>query len=177
MLGRLQVSTAELVPARRGALRRRTGLLVLAAVLAGTDLAIKTWAEQALPGAPIEGGPLDLQLAFNPGVAFSFASDAPAWVVVTLTGLITAAVAVALWRTVATSPRLWGIALAAILGGAAANLADRARDGVVTDYLHTGWWPTFNLADAFIVLGGITCVALSFLGSGHEEAQRSAGQH
>ncbi len=33
-------------------------------------------------------------------------------------------------------------ALVLILGGAVANLADRAADGVVTDYLHTGWWPT-----------------------------------
>jgi hypothetical protein len=30
------------------------------------------------------------------------------------------------------------------------NLADRAADGVVTDYLHTGWFPTFNGADVFI---------------------------
>lgn len=26
---------------------------------------------------------------------------------------------------------------------------------MVTDYLHTGWWPTFNLADALIVRGAI----------------------
>ena len=38
-------------------------------------------------------------------------------------------------------------------GGAFANVIDRARDGVVTDYLHTDWWPTFNLADAFISVG------------------------
>ncbi|PIB03967.1 MULTISPECIES: signal peptidase II [Streptomyces] len=83
--------------ARSGALRRRTELLTLAAVLAGTDLAIKAWAEQALPGAPVEGGPLDVQLAFNPGVAFSFAADAPVWTMLAVTGLI-AAVAIALWR-------------------------------------------------------------------------------
>lgn len=40
-----------------------------------------------------------------------------------------------------------------MIGGAVANLVDRARDGVVTDYLHTGWWPTFNLADTFLVTG------------------------
>ena len=45
-----------------------------------------------------------------------------------------------------------------MLAGAVANLADRGIDGVVTDYLHTGWWPTFNLADALI-----TCAALAFL--------------
>ena len=35
-----------------------------------------------------------------------------------------------------------------------------ARDGVVTDYLHTGWWPTFNLADTFLVAGFIVIALL-----------------
>ncbi|NYI77040.1 signal peptidase II [Nocardioides panzhihuensis] len=144
------------------ALRRRIGLLVIAIVLAGADLTIKTWAEHVLPGNPIMGGPLDLQLAFNPGVAFSFAADAPAWTVVAVTAVITAAVAVALWRTAPTASLLWGSALATVLGGALANLIDRAADGHVTDYLHTGWWPTFNLADTLIVGGGLLLVALSW---------------
>ena len=46
--------------------------------------------------------------------------------------------------------------IGAVIGGAVANVIDRARDGVVTDYLHTGWWPTFNLADTFLVVGCIT---------------------
>ena len=44
----------------------------------------------------------------------------------------------------------------AVLGGASANLIDRALNGHVTDYLHTGWWPTFNVADTCIVLGALT---------------------
>lgn len=47
-----------------------------------------------------------------------------------------------------------------MIGGAAANVVDRARDGVVTDYLHTGWWPTFNLADSFLVTGSIAIAML-----------------
>ena len=39
-------------------------------------------------------------------------------------------------------------------------MVDRARDGVVTDYLHTGWWPTFNLADTFLVTGFIVIALL-----------------
>ncbi|MFI0107946.1 signal peptidase II [Streptomyces parvus] len=152
--------TAAMAPS--GALKRRAGLLALAAVLAGSDLAVKAWAERALPGSPVEGGPLDLKLAFNSGVAFSFAADAPAWTVVAVTALITTAVAVVLWRTAATSRRPWGIVLAAVLGGALGNLIDRAPDGRVTDYLHTGWWPTFNLADVFIVVGGLLLLALSW---------------
>lgn len=48
-----------------------------------------------------------------------------------------------------------------MLAGAIANLVDRAVDGVVTDYLHTGWFPTFNLADVFITVGGAVLVLAS----------------
>ena len=66
------------------------------------------------------------------------------------------------------------IALAALLTGALANLADRASDGVVTDYLHTGWWPTFNLADTLIVIGG---VLLPSANSEHHRPQWKDGDH
>jgi signal peptidase II len=49
----------------------------------------------------------------------------------------------------------WPIGL--FLGGAVANFVDRLPDGRVTDFLDVGIgayrWPTFNLADSFIVLG------------------------
>jgi signal peptidase II len=69
------------------------------------------------------------------------------------------------------------VALAAILGGAAANVIDRVPDGLVTDYLHTGWWPTFNLADTFIVLGAIALVATTLIGNSDEREQLSPGHH
>ncbi|ALV39175.1 signal peptidase II [Streptomyces sp. CdTB01] len=159
-------------PAAGRAARRRIWLLLAAGVLAGIDIGAKAWAQNALVDAPIEAWPVNLQLAFNPGMAFSFAADAPAGVVITVAGLITAAIAVWAWRSAPTARLPWRAAIAAILGGAVANVIDRAGDSVVTDYLHTGWWPTFNLADVFIVLGGISIVVLSFLGSEHEPAEQ-----
>jgi signal peptidase II len=44
-------------------------------------------------------------------------------------------------------------ALGLLIGGSVANLVDRVRLGHVTDFLDVGWWPAFNLADTFIVLG------------------------
>ncbi len=41
-------------------------------------------------------------------------------------------------------------------------MIDRAADGLVTDYLHTGWFPTFNFADVFIVIGAATLVVASW---------------
>jgi signal peptidase II len=42
---------------------------------------------------------------------------------------------------------------ALLIGGALGNLADRARDGAVTDFIDLPLWPTFNLADMAIVVG------------------------
>ncbi|GHE38822.1 signal peptidase II [Streptomyces lavendulocolor] len=143
------------------ATRRRTTLAVGAAALAGIDLALKIWAKEALADGPIGPDSAQLRLAFNPGVAFSMGDTLPSWLVIGVTALITTAVGVAAWRT-APKSKAAAAALAAILAGAAANLIDRTVDGAVTDYLHTGWWPTFNLADAFIVCGGLAIVALSW---------------
>ena len=86
--------------------------------------------------------------------------------------MITAAVAVAAWRIAPRTNLAQRIGLAAVLGGATANLIDRVINGHVTDYLHTGWWPTFNLADTCIVLGAIT-FAIGYVVSGTSAPARS----
>jgi len=45
------------------------------------------------------------------------------------------------------------IALALQLGGALGNLSDRLRTGHVVDFIDFRFWPVFNMADAFIVVG------------------------
>ena len=96
-----------------------------------------------------------MRLGYNTGVAFSLGAGVPPWAVVALTAAITLLVAVFAWRVAGPGGRAQLTAPALILGGAVANLTDRAADGRVTDYLHTGWWPTFNLADVAIVTGGL----------------------
>ena len=44
-------------------------------------------------------------------------------------------------------------ALGLLVGGSVSNLVDRVRQGYVTDFIDIGRWPTFNLADTFIVAG------------------------
>ena len=142
--------------------RRRLQLVAGAVAVAGTDLAAKAWADAALADRTVSAGLLDLRLAYNPGVAFSLGNSAPRALVMVFTAAITAVVAVLGWRIAPTGSRLVRLAAAAILGGAVANFADRAGDGVVTDYLHTGWWPTFNLADVAICLGAALFVLHTF---------------
>ncbi|MCB2412551.1 signal peptidase II [Demequina sp. TTPB684] len=129
-----------------------------AALVATVDLSAKAWAVTALQDRVVGLGLVDLRLAYNPGVAFSVGAGAPAPLVVTATAVVTAALGMFAWRAATGAPRGRLTGLALILGGATANVVDRARDGVVTDYLHTGWWPTFNLADAAIVTGAALLV-------------------
>lgn len=42
-------------------------------------------------------------------------------------------------------------ALSLLLAGALGNLIDRVRFGYVIDFIKVYWWPTFNLADVWIV--------------------------
>ncbi len=91
----------------------------------------------------------------------------PAGVIVAITAAISILFAVYAWHRAPQAGWVERIAGGAVIGGAVANVVDRARDGVVTDYLHTGWWPTFNLADTFIVTG---CIAIALLYARPERA-------
>src|SRR6185437_10475936 len=48
------------------------------------------------------------------------------------------------------------LALGMQLGGAIGNLIDRVRVGEVTDFIHVGSFPTFNIADSSITISIIT---------------------
>jgi signal peptidase II len=65
---------------------------------------------------------------------------------------------------------LFPAALGLLVGGSLSNLADRIRNGWVTDFIDISRWPTFNLADTFIVAG----VALLLLGLARVERHARA---
>lgn len=138
--------------------------LVFAAVFAAIDLVTKSRMEDLLlDGQVVELGIVNLQLGYNTGVAFSLGDALPPWVIVGFTGIITALLGWYLWHQAsARCPRLQLAGLTLILGGALGNLIDRADGAGVVDYFHTGWFPTFNLADVLITLGAAT-VAVSAL--------------
>ncbi len=56
----------------------------------------------------------------------------------------------AAWHAKTTWSR---VAFGMILGGAFGNVADRIRDGLVTDFLQVGTFPIFNVADSCITIG------------------------
>jgi signal peptidase II len=53
---------------------------------------------------------------------------------------------------------LFPVALGLLVGGSLSNLIDRVAHGHVTDFIDISHWPTFNLADTFIVIGVVLLV-------------------
>jgi signal peptidase II len=142
---------------RRQTRRVRLELVVGTVALVAADLAVKALAQEELGGGrTVDLAVLDLRLGYNSGAAFSLGAGLPSWLVIAVPALITAGVAVFAWRAAIEATVPMRVGLSGVLAGAVGNLVDRAGDGVVTDYLHTGWWPTFNLADVFITLGAAT---------------------
>jgi signal peptidase II len=70
----------------------------------------------------------------------------------------------------ADRPLLW-LPIGMLIGGALGNLADRAREGAVIDFIDPVAWPAFNLADASIVAG---VVVLLYVAEGRRGADRAA---
>ncbi len=147
---------------------------VVAAVAAALDLASKEWAHNTLAGpAPIKGGLREMvvipgyfsfQYAQNPGGAWSMLRSLPEIWRRPFFLIVSTAASVfitSLYQRVDRRdwPMKWGLPLS--LGGAVGNLVDRVRRGYVVDFLSASatWggrerhWPTFNVADIWIVVG------------------------
>ena len=104
-------------------------------------------------------GPLTIHHVQNSGIAFGLFSSATP-VVTALTALAVGWMLVYFARSGARHPVL-PVALGLLIGGSTSNLIDRIRLGHVTDFLDLRYWPAFNLADSFIVVGvAILFVAL-----------------
>lgn len=139
----------------------KTGLRIFATFIIALllDGLTKAWAEQALTTPiPILGQAFRLTLGYNTGVAFGLFANGGTFPLI-LTGVII--VGLGIWLLGALRhgefPVAMHIPIGMILGGAVANFVDRLPDGRVTDFidfgLGTARWPTFNLADSFIIVG------------------------
>jgi signal peptidase II len=96
-------------------------------------------------------GPFWIHHVRNSGIAFGLFASATPFVIV-LTGVAIACMLAYFGRSGARHPVL-PIALGLVIGGSVSNLLDRVRLGYVTDFLDLRYWPAFDLADSFIVIG------------------------
>jgi signal peptidase II len=150
------VSVAE--RSLRPGLAQWLGLVVVAVSALAADQLTK-WlvsSELAVGNAVDVVGPFRIHHVQNSGIAFGLFSDATG-IVIVLTAVAVTAMLAYFARSGLRHPIL-PVALGLVLGGSVSNLFDRLRLGYVTDFLDVDYWPAFNLADTFIVLG----VALLF---------------
>jgi signal peptidase II len=128
-----------------------------------SDWATKLWVARRLgPGERLDliPGILSLEHVRNPGAAFGLLADWPGGGVLFLLASALA-LGMAGWFLLARRNGsfplrhpLLDLSVGAIAGGVLGNLRERISRGEVTDFLALPFWPVFNLADVFIVLGG-----------------------
>ena len=132
------------------------GILAVVGAVA-TDQVTKAWvvasADTLKDGIAVFPG-LNLTFHRNDGVTFGLLGGAPWW------GLLLLALIICAWLLIMmlrTERSIEAIAYGAIIGGALGNVVDRIHYGAVTDFLDffigSAHWPTFNMADVFIVGG------------------------
>ena len=103
---------------------------------------------------PVVEGIIHLTYVRNTGGAFGLLKGwVPLLVVVSVVAILVILRIAVMRRTVSPRRRLGQWAIAAILGGALGNLADRLHLGYVVDFLDFRVWPVFNVADIAITVG------------------------
>lgn len=143
---------------------QRLVYLMLAALLFLADRVTKVMIETSLglhEIRPVIPGFFQIVHVRNQGIAFGLFADSPSaaktLLVIALSAAALLGVGYVLWTSTAGGARQ-NAALALILGGALGNLFDRVRAGEVVDFLdfYVGGfhWPSFNVADSAIVVGG-----------------------
>jgi lipoprotein signal peptidase len=138
------------------------GFVVGAAVLADQVTKHIVAGQLALGDSVHVLGPFSIHHVQNSGIAFGLFANATA-LVTALTALAVGWMLVFFARSGARHPVL-PVALGLLIGGSFSNLVDRIRLGHVTDFLDFRYWPAFNLADTFIVVGVSILFAAILLG-------------
>jgi len=113
-------------------------------------------------------GPFSIHHVTNSGIAFGLFASATS-IVIFLTMLAIAWMLYFFARSGARHPVL-PVALGLVIGGSVSNLIDRVRLGHVTDFLDFKYWPAFNLADTFIVVG-VAALLLALVASDRNAAR------
>jgi signal peptidase II len=147
------------------------GLAAIAAAALAADQLTKRIVTQhiALDDAVKVIGPFSIHHVQNSGIAFGLFASATS-IVTVLTALAVAWMLVFFARSGSRHPVL-PVALGLLIGGSTSNLLDRIRLGHVTDFLDFRWWPAFNLADSFIVVG-VAILFLTFVSADREPRRR-----
>ena len=138
-------------------------LVATVGIAIAIDLVTKSLAEQHLAVGEVHKVLpfLSLERTANSGVAFGLFGGKMAFII---PANIIALLVVLAYVVMERRPLLAGIAGGLIIGGSLGNLVQRlSGDGRVTDFLKFPWWPNYNMADVFLVVGICAIVLGLFL--------------
>lgn len=144
--------------------------MVLTVALVDVGLAASVFAVPWLSATPARIWSDRIPTGTQPGCRFRAGGALPGWLITLVTAAVIAGIATYAWITAPGGPWFVRVGLAGVLAVAVTNLIDRSVDGVVTDDLHTGWFPTFNLPDVFFAVGA-GLVVLGMLRPPNSESQ------
>ena len=134
----------------------RLGGVTAAVATAGVVVAIDQVTKQIAATNVERGGEvsvfpgLEISNTRNSGVAFGVFQDGGLIVAVLIGASLVLLIGYFLRHS--DVPLMW-LPVGMLLGGALGNLADRAREGAVIDFIDPVAWPAFNVADSCIVVG------------------------
>lgn len=101
-------------------------------------------------------GIIDSTIIWNQGMAFGIILPLVVWI--TLVGLLGYIMIRYFIEHALYNHWVTIIAGGLIVGGAISNIIDRIAYGAVLDFIDLHWWPVFNLADSFIVIGAVLLI-------------------
>ncbi|AWZ48244.1 signal peptidase II [Hathewaya limosa] len=131
-------------------------IIILGIIL---DRVTKIWASSSLTNSSVEVIPNFFKLEYleNRGAAFGILQNKQ-WFLIVFTSLILVFVAYFLIRYRKQNHKIINISLSMIIAGALGNLFDRivykyVIDFICVHYKDIYYFPTFNVADMFVVIG------------------------
>lgn len=110
----------------------------------------------------------------NDGMAFGMLPNKK-WLLIILCLVILGIIGVIIYKT-KPEKMLEKVSYGMIIGGAIGNLVDRIMHGFVIDFIDVCLinYPTFNIADCFVVVGAILlCICVLFLDKKEDEVEKN----
>ena len=101
-------------------------------------------------------GYLTLHVSYNPGIAFSI--PIPNVAMILATPILIFAITYLLVKTCNLNHLATKFALIFMIGGALGNFINRIWNGAVTDFIDFSFFPSFNLADAYLTVGAFLII-------------------
>jgi signal peptidase II len=152
-------------------------MLIIAIIILAADQLTKTIVRSKLADRTIEviKGFFEFIYSENTGAAFgTFHDKNSVFIIVNLIAIIFIFIYHNRYKE-----NIWmKISLGFILGGALGNLTDRILFGFVTDFIrvriwfiHSFWWPVFNIADSGVTVGAIILIIALFRDSYKERLE------